>query len=64
MSVDGADVAPDEVETLERACILFDGTSDAALNRARAQWRQMKDAGVAAEYWSQESGRWEKKAAT
>lgn len=64
MSVDGAEVAPDDVTALERVCILFDGTSDTALNRARGQWKQMKDAGVPAEYWSQESGRWEKKAET
>lgn len=64
MSVDGAEVSPDEVSGLERVCILFDGTSEPALNIARGQWRQMKEAGVTAEYWSQESGRWEKKAET
>ena len=64
MSVDGAEVSPDEVSALDRVCILFDGTSEPALNTARGQWRQMKEAGVSAEYWSQESGRWEKKAET
>ncbi|GHF69778.1 DNA polymerase III subunit chi [Seohaeicola zhoushanensis] len=62
MAVDGADVAPDEVARMERVCILFDGNDEAALNRARTQWKALTDAGCAAQYWSEESGRWEKKA--
>lgn len=62
MAVDGADVAPDEVARMERVCILFDGNDEAALNRARSQWKALTDAGCAAQYWSEESGRWEKKA--
>lgn len=64
MSVDGAAVTPQEVASLERVCVLFDGMSEPALQTARAQWRDLKEAGVTAEYWSQESGRWEKKAQT
>lgn len=64
MSVDGASVSADEVTALERTCVLFDGTSEEALNTARAQWKQMKAAGLSAEYWSEESGSWEKKAQT
>ena len=62
MAVDGAEVAPEEVARLERVCILFDGNDDAALNRARGQWKALTDAGCAAQYWSEESGRWQKKA--
>lgn len=62
MAVDGAEVAPDEVARMERVCILFDGNDEAALNRARAQWKALTEAGCAAQYWSEESGRWEKKA--
>ena len=62
MSVDGADVAPDEVTSLDRVCILFDGNDAAALDLARRQWKTLTDAGCAAQYWSEESGRWEKKA--
>ena len=29
---------------------------------ARGQWKALTGAGCAAEYWSEESGRWEKKA--
>ncbi len=64
MSVDGAEISADEVEMLERACILFDGTVPEALDRARAQWRALKEAGARAEYWSEESGNWQKKAET
>lgn len=62
ISIDGADVSDAEVETLERACVLFDGNEEDALTKARAQWQQVKNAGLNAEYWSEESGAWEKKA--
>ena len=29
---------------------------------ARVQWKTLTDAGCSAQYWSEESGRWEKKA--
>lgn len=62
MAVDGAKVAPEEVSRLDRVCILFDGNDPSALETARDQWRTITAAGCAAQYWSQESGRWEKKA--
>lgn len=62
MAVDGAEVAPDEVNRLERVCILFDGNDPAAVDAARGQWRTLTGAGCSAQYWSEESGRWEKKA--
>lgn len=62
MSVDGADVGAGEVNDLERVCILFDGNDPDAVQRARVQWKALTDAGCSAQYWSEESGRWEKKA--
>lgn len=62
MSVHGAEVTADEATALTRACILFDGNDGAALQHAREQWRSLTGAGVTAQYWSEESGRWEKKA--
>lgn len=62
MTIDGAEVAPDEVQRLERACILFDGNDPAAVDVARIQWRSLTGAGCSAQYWSEETGRWEKKA--
>ncbi len=62
MSIDGAPVAPDEVPALARVCIIFDGNDASAVARARAQWKSYADAGCSAQYWSESSGRWEKKA--
>lgn len=62
MAVDGAEVAPDELAGLERACILFDGLDGAAVQAARAQWTTLTGAGCAAQYWSEETGRWQMKA--
>lgn len=62
MSVDGANVSPEDVSVLERVCILFDGHDPAAVDHARGQWKTLTDAGCSAQYWSEESGRWEKKA--
>ncbi|MCR8826725.1 DNA polymerase III subunit chi [Pseudosulfitobacter koreensis] len=64
MSIDGAQVSADEVAAMERVCILFDGMDPQALDTARGQWKALKNAGVSAQYWSEESGRWEKKAET
>jgi len=62
MTLDGAEVAPEEVTALERVCILFDGHDPEAVQRARVQWKALTGAGCSAQYWSEESGRWEKKA--
>lgn len=64
MAVDGAPVSPEEVNARERVCILFDGNDPEAVDVARRQWKQLADAGCAAQYWSEESGRWEQKAST
>jgi len=60
--VDGAAVSPEEVQTMERVCVIFDGHDGAAVQVAREQWKTLTQAGCAAQYWSQESGRWEIKA--
>ncbi|WP_420863702.1 DNA polymerase III subunit chi [Algirhabdus cladophorae] len=62
MAIHGADISAQTVADMERCCVLFDGNDGDALNRARSQWKTLTDAGVAAQYWSEESGRWEKKA--
>ena len=60
--VDGAEATDAEIAAMERVWVLFDGNDDARLQAARAQWKTMTGAGHAAQYWSDESGRWEKKA--
>jgi len=62
LAVDGADVSVEEVNKMERVSILFDGNDEVALTRAREQWKALTEAGCSAQYWSQESGNWEKKA--
>ena len=59
MAVHGATVGSEEALALERCCVLFDesGTPD-----ARQLWKRLTGEGVPAQYWSEESGRWEKKA--
>jgi DNA polymerase-3 subunit chi len=60
--VDGAGATDAEILAMERVWVLFDGNDTGRLEAARAQWKAMTTAGHAAQYWSEESGRWEKKA--
>ncbi|NDV01621.1 DNA polymerase III subunit chi [Pseudoroseicyclus tamaricis] len=62
MSVGGAEVSAEEVAALSRACVLFDGSDEAAVQHARGQWKALTRAGTKAQYWAQEGGRWQKKA--
>ncbi len=62
MSVGGAEISAEEVRTLERCCIIFDGHDGAALETARGQWKALTEAGCSAQYWAQESESWTKKA--
>ncbi len=60
--IDGAKVTSDEVQKLERVCILFDGNDGSAIQTARNQWRTLTREGCRSQYWSQESGKWRKEA--
>ena len=60
--IDGAETTPEEARPLERVWLLFDGGDGAQLAAARQKWKALTDAGLPAQYWSEESGRWEKKA--
>ncbi|MFZ1345637.1 MAG: DNA polymerase III subunit chi [Tabrizicola sp.] len=60
--VDGAEASDAEITAMERVWVLFDGNDSARLQAARAQWKETVAAGHPAQYWSEESGRWEKKA--
>ena len=62
MTLEGAEVSPDEVAARERVWILFDGRDEIAVQGARVQWKALTGAGAKAQYWSEEGGRWEKKA--
>ncbi|MCA8878487.1 MAG: DNA polymerase III subunit chi [Rhodobacteraceae bacterium] len=62
MAIDGAPVEAAEAARLDRTFVLFDGNDPPALDHARGQWRMLTGAGAEAEYWSEDSGRWERKA--
>jgi len=64
MCIDRAEISAEEVTARERICIVFDGHDPDALAHARSQWKALTQSGCAAQYWSEESGRWEKKAET
>ncbi len=57
----GAEVQRDEVPALERVWLLFDGADEAAVQAARDQWTRLTGWGMAAQYWSDDSGAWVKK---
>jgi DNA polymerase-3 subunit chi len=61
MLLDGALTTADEAAALQRVWVLFDGGDEAAVARARGLWTALTGAGLAAQYWSEETGRWEKK---
>lgn len=60
--IDGS--APDTLDSMERASIMFDGRNEAAVEQARTLWRRFKAEGVNIRYWKQdEDGRWKDQAA-
>ena len=62
MLLDSAEVSLPEAQSLTRVWLIFDGMDPAALAAARVQWKILTDAGIAAQYWSEESGKWQMKA--
>ena len=59
--VDGAE--PGDISAFERACLIFDGRDEIALESARSRWKQAKADGIVASYWSESAGgKWEKQA--
>ena len=60
--IDGADTTPDEALGLERVWALFDGADTVAVAQARGLWTKLTTTGMAAQYWSEDGGKWEKKA--
>jgi DNA polymerase III subunit chi len=59
--IDGAEAG--DLSGFERACLMFDGRDQTALESARARWKEAKEAGIIATYWRENvSGKWEKQA--
>ncbi len=61
VAIDRVAVTVEEAAAVQRVCILFDGADPAAIEQARGQWRALTEAGLGAQYWAEEGGRWEKK---
>jgi DNA polymerase III subunit chi len=60
--IDGA--APSTLQGRERLSIMFDGTSETAVEAARGLWRTFKADNATIRYWKQEEeGRWKDQAA-
>jgi len=60
--LDGEGPSSQEREVCERVCVVFDGQNPDELSAARTYWKDFSSAGYLAEYWSQETGAWVKKA--
>lgn len=53
----------DDLDTYQRAIIMFDGRDENAVADARSQWKSLKSRGMELTYWQQdEQGRWAKRA--
>ncbi|HSF96996.1 MAG TPA: DNA polymerase III subunit chi [Thermohalobaculum sp.] len=60
--IDGAEAGPEEMAAMEVTAVLFDGLDEAAVTRARDQWRAVTGAGLKAVYWAQgDQGAWVKR---
>ncbi len=60
--IDGAALALGEAQAAERVMIVFDGSDDATLGTARAQWRDLAAAGLPARFYVREGSSWALKA--
>lgn len=61
-AVANARVSPEDVARHARTVVMFDGADDAAVGAARALWKELRGAAVAATYWRQDGeGRWAKR---
>ncbi|AII87310.1 putative DNA polymerase III chi subunit, HolC [Planktomarina temperata RCA23] len=58
MCIGGSAVTADEVLSSKRVCILFQDDNGQHMQNARAQWKSLTEAGIAAKYWSQAQGNW------
>lgn len=61
MLLAGAEASRDEIAGLERIWVFFDGADPDAVAVARQRWTTFTGWGLAAQYWSDESGSWVKK---
>ncbi|TNC73367.1 DNA polymerase III subunit chi [Rubellimicrobium roseum] len=58
MTLDGAPVTETEARAAARVCVVFDGADPEVLGVARAQWKALTGAGLAARFYVREDGAW------
>ncbi|HLH12446.1 MAG TPA: DNA polymerase III subunit chi [Methylovirgula sp.] len=58
---DGADVTGALGGDYERLILVFDGNDADQLQAARAQWKRLKEQGLALSYWNQGAHGWERR---
>ena len=56
MLIDNAEAEIEELAAMEMVAVLFDGLDEAAVAKARDQWRLVSEAGLKAVYWAQNVG--------
>lgn len=61
IAIEGAEIDLHQIAQMPRAAIMFEAADQAQMDQARAQWKAVTGAGMAAEYWFQDAGRWTKK---
>lgn len=64
MLIDGARATPKRMGEFDLVALFFDGANEAAVARAREDWKAVDNAGLPAVYWAQENGGWVQKAKT
>ena len=62
IGLNATDVDVEEVKSLEKVSLIFEGKNADVLKKSRLQWKAMTEAGCSAQYWSDESGKWDMKA--
>lgn len=56
--IDGAEATVEEALGLHRVWVLFDGGDEAQVLQARRLWTLLTTGGMAAQYWTEQTGRW------
>ncbi|MEM6617715.1 MAG: DNA polymerase III subunit chi [Pseudomonadota bacterium] len=56
--IDGARADLDEAGRFSRVVLMFEAANPDGLSAARADWKAVSGAGLKAQYWAQDAGRW------
>ncbi|MCY4304880.1 MAG: DNA polymerase III subunit chi [Aestuariivita sp.] len=62
IGLNAVDIDVAEVMSMQKVSLIFEGKNADELKKLRLQWKVLTDAGCSAQYWSDETGKWEMKA--